>query len=457
MELSPYGEYRNTNIAWSPSLPTEWDDTSVKFCFDIQLGKMLQPKPTSVDDIEFPYLKALHVNWDDINMEALPKMFASPEDIKKYEVEEGDLLICEGGEVGRAAILKDLHEPAIIQNALHRVRSDKLGDVHYFNYMLRCVADAGWFDILCNKATIAHLTGEKLGSIRLPVPPLQEQQKIATFLDYKTQQIDQLIAKKKALIEKLEEQRIAVITQAVTKGLDKDVKLMPSGVDWLGDVPEGWDCVYLRYVTEKITSGSRGWARYFSDDGDIFLRITNLNRNSIELLSTDIKRVNLPEGSEGERTKTVVGDLLISITADLGSVAVIPSVFGGSYVSQHVALVRPEQDKIIPKWIAYCIFSHIGKIQLLGAGYGGTKVQLGLNDIKEVLIPKPKSLEEQRLIIDYIDSNTKDTQHSINLVQQVITRLHEYRSALITAAVTGKIDVRDWQAPTEIKQVAEIC
>jgi len=136
--------------------------------------------------------------------------------------------------------------------------------------------------------------------------------------------------------------------------------------------------------------------------------------------------------------------ILVSITADLGSIAVIPENYEASYVSQHIALIRPEPKQFDSKWIAYCLFSHAGKAQLLGAGYGGTKVQLGLADIKEVYIPIPPLLEQTKIIEQLVEQIDR-LDRMIDLNQQTIDKLKEYRTALITAAVTGKIDLRNWQ------------
>lgn len=283
----------------------------------------------------------------------------------------------------------------------------------------------------------------------MPVPPAAEQQQIAAFLDWKTCQIDALIARKKELLEKLKEKRIAVITQAVTQGLNPAAPMRDSGIPWFGQVPQHWIVKRLRYCAGLVTSGSRGWAQHFSDFGELFLRITNLDRESIELLLEDLQRVEPPDGAEGAITLTKAGDLLISITADLGSVAVIPSGLEPAYVSQHLSLVRLDTIAIDPNWIAYSIFSHAGKFQLRMAGYGGTKVQLSLGDIKEIGFCHPPTLEEQHEILHFIRAKTKQTEDLIDLTSQAIDRLNEYRTALITAATTGKIDVRNVNRPTQ--------
>ena len=147
---------------WQKHINNSWQSMPVKRAFDTTLGKMLQPKPSNNGDLEVPYLKAVHVQWNGINFEELPKMWANTEEIQQLQLNKGDLLVCEGGEVGRAAILEtELPENCIIQNSLHRVRDNHLGEVRFLKYWLKYFADKGWLDVLCNKATIAHFTVEK--------------------------------------------------------------------------------------------------------------------------------------------------------------------------------------------------------------------------------------------------------------------------------------------------------
>lgn len=291
---------------------------------------------------------------------------------------------------------------------------------------------------------------EFIKDFRIGIPSPAEQDQIADFLDWKTGQIDAQIAKKRQLIEKLQEQRIAVITQAVTKSLNPEAPMRDSGTPWLGQVPEHWEVKRLRYCAGKVTSGSRGWAKYFSDQGSLFLRITNLDRDSIELKMEDLERVDPPEGTEGARTLTQPGDILISITADLGSVAVIPAGCEPAYVSQHLALVRLDTDSINPAWVAYSVFSDPGKSQLLTAGYGGTKVQLSLSDIKEICFCHPPTRDEQDSVLEALGTRIEGIDGLVRLEREAIHRLTEYRAALITAATTGKIDVRNVKQPVAV-------
>ncbi|GMT42254.1 MAG: hypothetical protein IEMM0002_0665 [bacterium] len=181
MSRQAYTKYKPSGIEWLGEIPEHWSLLAVKRQYEIQLGKMLQNNPATEADISAPYLKALHVRWGKVDASDLPDMWASPTDIKQFGVKSGDLLVCEGGEAGRAGIVDSAPVPCIIQNALHRVR-EKGGDVHFLQYVLQAVNSGGWFDVLCNKATIAHFTREKLAELRMPLPPsLAEQRSIAEF------------------------------------------------------------------------------------------------------------------------------------------------------------------------------------------------------------------------------------------------------------------------------------
>uniref|UniRef100_UPI003988FBEA restriction endonuclease subunit S n=1 Tax=Methyloglobulus sp. TaxID=2518622 RepID=UPI003988FBEA len=263
----------------------------------------------------------------------------------------------------------------------------------------------------------------------------------AAFLDRETAKIDALIAEQQRLIELLKEKRQAVISHAVTKGLNPNAPMKDSGIEWLGEVPEHWEILPLKRNVSFLTSGSRGWAEHYSDEGALFIRIGNLTRDSILLDLSDIQRVTVPEGIEGERTRVQSGDVLFSITAYLGSVAVIPKNLEPAYVSQHVALARLNQQHLLPAWAAYVTMSFVGKTYLETKGYGGTKIQLNLDDVANLVMTVP-NIEEQSTIVAFLDSKTAKLDTLTAEAKVAITLLQERRTALIFAAVTGKIDVR---------------
>ena len=207
---------KDSGVDWIGQIPEGWGVGKLKYYFDVQLGKMLQPSAINGNDIEIDYLRAINVQWDNISVDNLSKMWCNPSEVSKYEIINGDLLVCEGGEVGRCGIVEYLSDRAIIQNAVYRIRSAERANVRFLNYYIQHTTKSKWFDILCNKATIAHLTSEKLLNTLVVLPSISEQAQIADFLDKKTEQINQMIAIKKEQIENINKQRQTLIYDVVT-------------------------------------------------------------------------------------------------------------------------------------------------------------------------------------------------------------------------------------------------
>ena len=202
---------------WQPCTADGWHERPLKHAYSITLGKMLQNTPTSAEDVEVAYVKAQHVQWGSVNLTDLPTMWASPDEIDALRITTGDLLVCEGGEVGRAALVR--HEPevtTIIQNALHLVRGRHGCDPRFLLYVLRQATESNWIKAICNAATIPHFTGDKFGEMRVWMPDAASQTAIANFLDEETGQLDALVAKVQEGIALVEERRAALIAAAVT-------------------------------------------------------------------------------------------------------------------------------------------------------------------------------------------------------------------------------------------------
>ena len=253
--------------------------------------------------------------------------------------------------------------------------------------------------------------------------------------------IRRYVSAKRKLIALLEEEKQAVINQAVTRGLDPNVCLKPSGVEWLGDIPEHWNRCRLRDVVSAVTTGSRGWSSFAADTGPLFIRVANLNRGSLELRFDDTVRLNLPKTSEVARTRIRAGDLLLSVTAYIGSVGVAPEGFEEAYVSQHVARCQP-RPRSNSRWLGSALLSTAGRTHGQISLYGGTKDGLSLDDVKNypiLLPPRP----EQVAIVEYLDKATADLDDSIARTRRQIELVEEYRTRLIADVVTGKLDVRE--------------
>jgi type I restriction enzyme, S subunit len=212
------------------------------------------------------------------------------------------------------------------------------------------------------------------------------------------------------------------------------------------DLPEGWEATTGSDVFELVTSGSRGWAKYYSDDGPLFIRIGNLDHDSIELDLRDVQHVSPPVGSEGKRTRLEPNDILISITAELGMVALVPVDLGEAYVNQHVALARPSSE-IDPRFLAWYLASESdGKHQLLEAKRGATKVGLGLPDIRNLILPLAP-LGEQRRIAAKLDTTLAAVDNCRQRLDGVTAILKRFRQALLAAATSGEL-TREWREET---------
>lgn len=425
---------------WLPgqAVSPRWQLRAAKTLFAIQLGKMLQNDSESDADVLVPYLKAGHVQWDGVVTDDPPQMWANPRELSKYDVRDGDLLVCEGGDVGRAATLSGGPTTCIIQNSLHRVRPKGTSNSRFFKYALEHLAHAGWFNVLCNKATIAHLTGDKLAAIRVPAPPGAEQDRVVGFLDGKTAAIDELIKKKQRLIELLQEKRQALITQSVTKGLDPKVSTKDSGVSWMGTVPAHWDVMRVKHVA-RVESGhtpSRSVPEHWLDSNDIPWVSLNdtkwlAENDYISETAYSINELGLQNSSARMLPSNVV---VFTRDATLGKAAITTRPMA---VSQHV-IAWVCGNRISPEFLLRVFYAMEPALDLYT--FGATLKTIGMDDVGELVTPVPP-LPEQRLIIDYVVREVGKLRSLLQAVQQQVNLLLDYRQAVISAAVTGELDL----------------
>ena len=367
-----------------------------------------------------PLLSAKNVNRGSVHWNDSDSMvsLADYERIRSERgFEPGDVLLTIVGTIGRSAILKP-GDPLAFQRS---VASLKPGPQLDSRFLLYVTASQPFQNELVARASTSAQSGiylQDLAQLRIPLPPLAEQRAIADYLDVETARIDALIAKKQQLIHLLEERRVALID------------LSTASVD------QAW--VPLRRLASHITSGPRGWAQFVADTGRPFLRITNIDRKSIQLDMSDTLLVDPPESAESDRTRTQRGDVLVSITADIGSVGVVDALRDGSAISQHVALVRP--SVCTSEWLAYAIKATASQVQLDSGQYGGTKTQLSLEDIASLRIPLP-SLDVQVDRMSKLERQLTNLEATGSGLANQVGLLKERRQALITAAVTGEFTV----------------
>jgi len=425
MKYQAYPEYKDSGVEWLGDVPDQWKLCRLKF-----LAKIKNGQDYKIVEVE----------------EGYPVMgsggrFASA---SKFMYDQESVLLGRKGTIDKPLYIS---EPFWTVDTMFYTEINK--DIHpKYLYYLSLTIQFGRYS---TNTALPSMTQEHLGNFVFAIPDnVYDRKKIANFLDHETAKIDTLIEKQQQLIKLLKEKRQAVISHAVTKGLNPNAPMRDSDVEWLGEVPEDWIITRAKFLFDFVTSGSRGWAEYYSEEGSLFIRITNLTRDTIEPKLDSIQNVEPPSSSEGERSKIKENDILISITADLGSVCVANKEIAGGYVSQHVSLCRPNRKVASSRWLGFYILSDIAKEQFIGSGYGGTKIQLSLEDIRELWIVQPSS-QDQIKIATYIESQLEVFEKLTVGAETQIKLLQERRTALISAAVTGKIDVRNWQAPETLQ------
>ncbi|MFA7172720.1 MAG: restriction endonuclease subunit S [Kiritimatiellia bacterium] len=266
---------------------------------------------------------------------------------------------------------------------------------------------------------------------------IAEQFKIAEVLST----VDRAIDETEALIAKQQRIKTGLMQDLLTRGIDAEGNLRSEATHEfkdspLGRIPVEWEVCRLGNVADFITSGSRGWARYYATEGAMFLRIGNLTRHHINMRFGDTVRVCPPASSEGKRTSLIPGDLVISITADLGIVGVIPDGFEEAYVNQHIALVRLILSQVAPRFIGWFLAGRSGQSQFEKLNESGAKAGLNLSSISDLFVPK-MSLFEQNKIATIIDAATK----KMFDFEERLTKLSSLKIALMQDLLSGKVRV----------------
>lgn len=437
MTFKPYPKYKASGVEWLGDVPEGWKVAAVGYRYEVALGKMLDQKRIVGNHLA-PYLRNTDVQWGRINTTALPEMDFDEADRIRYSLRPGDLLVCEGGDVGRSAIW-NIDGEYYYQKALHRMRPFRpTEDVPAFMfYLLVCAAAQERFTGPIGKSTIVHLPAEALRAYRFGFPISgQEQTDIATLLDRETAKIDTLIAKQEKLIQLLQEKRQAVISRSVTKGLDPKVPMKRSGVEWLGNVPEHWNVGALRNFATFGTGSTpdRSNERYW--DGDIpWVKTGEINYSIITATEETISHAALNSCSV---TLSPPGTLLLALYGQgvtRGRVAVLG--IHATY-NQACAAIQAGNRLNVDFLHAFFVFAYR---YIRNMGNETTQMNLNIEFVKRISVVVPP-LSEQTAIVQYISLTSAKIDRLIAKAQQAIVLQKEHRTALISAAVTGKIDVR---------------
>ena len=426
--MERYSEYKDSGVKWLGEIPGHWEVLAMKHI--LKLKKEIVGKRSSQYDLLSLTLKGV-VKRDMDNPEG-----KFPASFDTYQiVEPNDFIFCnfDNEETPRAVGLSEYK--GMITGAydvLYRNNS-KLTDkflIYYFLY----IDDAKRFKPLY-KGLRKTVPFDSFMAYKIPVPTLNEQNAIVNYLDSATSKIDEAIAQQQKMIDLLNERQQIIINNAVTKGLDPNVKMKPSGVDWIGDIPEHWEVVKTSYIFNHIGSGTTpksGQEDYYSEDGHYFLQTGDLNNGYIE----DTSKKITDKALRGTKLKIYPkGSLVIAMYgATIGKLGILNI---NTTVNQ-ACCVLPESKSMITRYAFYSLM--VAKNDLILQSRGGGQPNISQDTIKNEKLMVPP-LDEQYNIIDYIDKKCIPIQTSIDTANKQISLLQERKQIIINDVVTGKVKV----------------
>lgn len=459
-ELAPqrrferYLEYRDSGVEWLGEIPQHWVVRKLKHIASLRTSNVDKKSHEEEQPVRLCNYTDVYYNEQIVADLTFMEATASPDEIEKFSLMKGDVLITKDSEDPNdiavpACVVEDL-DGVLCGYHLAQVRAHP--SLGHGPYLARAFKASGIRDQFCCQATgiTRHgLSKDTIGCSQFLVPPLDEQRAIAAFLDRETARIDELIVKKQRLIELLDEQRIALISRAVTTGLNPDAPCTDSGIPWLGKVPSHWRILRLRFVATQGTQNGLHKPKDYYDNGGVPIVsmaeafrapvISKTAKDRLILTNGEFQSYVLAEGDLLFARRSIVfeGSGLCSMVGKLNE----PHIFESSIIR-----VRPDSHMVRSPFAMYVLNSSFGRYQMLRitkrvtiSGIDGP----GLKDSRILVPPLP----EQDEILAHITTANDQIANLTCKTSEAIGKLREFRSALISAAVTGKIDVRKETAP----------
>ncbi|KDE32111.1 restriction endonuclease subunit S [Bacillus altitudinis] len=376
---------------------------------------------------------------------------ASDEQIRKLTLKKDDVILTKDSEspsdIGIPTWVKEDMPEVVCGYHLALIRPNvNVVTGLYLYYLLYSYGFKEHFWISAKGVTRFGISKGDIQNIQLLIPPIELQNKITRYLKEKDLLIDKLIKKKENLIMLLQQQRQSIITEAVTKGLNPNVKMKDSGVEWIGEIPEHWKVKKIKHFATHVGSGKTpsGGSEVYLDEGVPFLRSLNVHFDGIRL--KDLAFISEDTNAEMKSSQVQPLDILLNITgASIGRTAIVPKDFGRANVNQHVCIIRLNQKKMYPYYFNMLMASDVIHQQIWFAQNGSSREGLNFVQVKELKFAMPPTIEEQREINDWVFNKLKTIYDVMSKIKEQIEKLKEYRQALIYEAVTGKIDVRDME------------
>ncbi|MES5953957.1 restriction endonuclease subunit S [Bacillus fungorum] len=432
--------FKNSGVQWLGYIPADWKTTKIKWLTSIKRGASPRPidDPKYFDDQgEYAWVRIADVSKSKMYLEITTQRMSGLGSSLSIKREPGDIFLSIAGTVGKPCIT---NVKCCIHDGFVYFPNYK-GDVRFLYYIFESGEP---YKGLGKMGTQLNLNTDIVGAIVIPDINMNLQKAISDYLDSKTQEIDSLIAAKEKLIDLLEEKRQSMITEAVTKGLNPNVKMKDSCVEWIGEIPEHWEVNKIGYLGRLQNGISKsadefGHGYSFVSYSDVY-KNTTLPQAVNGLVNSSEEEQELYSVREGDvfftRTSETIEEIGISSTC---LKTIDKATFAGFLIR-----FRPTTQKLLASYSKYYFRSDLGRRYFVKEVNLVTRASLGQGLLRNFPVILPP-LEEQKGIAEYLDIRTRATDESINLIKIQIKKLKNYRQSLIYEAVTGKIDVRDFK------------
>lgn len=438
--MKQYPKYKDSGIHWIGFMPTDWNIQAMKHLFymkgrigwqGLKADEFVNDGPYLVTGTDFENGKVV---WDRCYHITKERYEEAPE----IHVKESDLLITKDGTIGKLAYIDVLPGETSLNSHLLIIRPVSPNITNKFTYwLLQSDMFKRYTKLTQSGSIMESLSQEKIANFKFPLPPLAEQRAIVAYLDDKTSKMDECIRLLELQKADLIDYRKALISETVTRGLDPNAKLKDSGIEWIGQIPEGWEirkCGHLFHTIGSGTTPQSGNERYYSTYGHSWLQTGDLNDGFITETSKCVTDLAL---SEYSLPVYPVDSIVIAMYgATIGKLGILKI----ETCTNQACCVLADGNGVHHKFAFYCLSA--GKQELINSANGGGQPNISQAIIRNFRIPLPP-LSEQQAIVEYLDTKTAKIDETICHIDEQIDDLRAYRTALICDVVTGKIDVRN--------------
>ena len=432
-----YDSYKDSGVEWLGKIPTDWSTSFIKNLVEIKITDGPHLTPNFVDEGGIPFLSVESIQNSKIDLSRRRGNISVEDHLeysKKCKPQWNDILLVKSGSVGKLTIV-DIEDEFNVWSPLSLIRIKKKGNPKYFYYFFHTDYFQTLLKLNSGINTQPNIGMGVIENLKVVSPPLSEQQQIVSFLDTKTSLIDSLIEKTQRKIELLKEKRTSLINEVVTKGLNPNVEMKESGVEWIGDIPSHWTRNKLNRITDRIGDGLHSTPKYVDSSEYYFINGNNLVNGEIKIFDST-KCV-----SEEEFKKHFIQlnskTLLLSINGTIGNLSF--------YNDEKVILGKSScyinlKENINHHFVYYVLKSESISKYFTFELTGTTIFNLSLNSIRNTPIVVPPENEQQQ-IVEYLDEQTQKIDKTISIEEKRIKLLKEYRQSLISEVVTGKLKV----------------